>query len=186
MFEANLRLLHDVLERSPLRGRYWVLGGMLLGWAREGRILSHDSADADFGFLSRDALEQAIPGLFAAGFRPLYKWIANSGEPVEWSLQKDSAKFEFFLHVPIDSLLECRFFGWQHGARHEYASRVPAQELVPFEFLQRTWLKPADHDLYLTTVYGDWRTPRPEHDYTRDDRSIVSSERYFGSWEWNE
>ena len=48
LFEKNLVLLNDVLQSTPLAGRLWVLGGVLIGWAREGRVLAHDSHDADF------------------------------------------------------------------------------------------------------------------------------------------
>lgn len=189
-FEANLVLLHDVLERGPLSGRSWVIGGMLLGWAREGRILSHDGADADFGFLRADhpAFLQAAPALVAAGFRRLYRWISAAGEPVEYSFQKDGAKFEFFQHDEVEGMHELRFFARRrrggHLARFEYVSRVPAQERGPFEFLGRTWQKPLDHARYLEAVYGDWHVPRPGHDYARDDRSVVSVRPWAGTWRW--
>lgn len=190
-FEANLVLLHDLLEQGPLAGRTWVIGGMLLGWAREGRILPHDAGDADFGFLRADlgAFLQAVPALFAAGFRPLYRWMSNAGEAVEYSLQKDGAKFEFFLHDAVDGMHQCLFFArrWHQGrwVRFELTSRVPAQELGPFEFLGRTWRKPLDHGLYLDSVYGDWRVPRPGHDYAQDDRSVVSRTPWTGTWTWS-
>ena len=61
---------------------------------------------------------------------------------------------------------------------------LPAQERVPFEFRGRIWQKPLDHVLYLDTVYGDWRVPRPAHDYARDDRSVVSAQPWAGTWVW--
>ena len=33
---VEMRRLNDVLEATPMAGRYWVWGGLLLGWAREG------------------------------------------------------------------------------------------------------------------------------------------------------
>lgn len=189
-FEQDLVLLHDLLEAGPLAGKSWVIGGMLLGWAREGRILAHDDHDADFGVLAADhgALLAAFPALFAAGFSPLYRWVGSAGAPVEYSLQKGGAKFEFFLHEEVEGALECRFFGkrWPGGRlqRVEFTSRVPAQPLAPMEFLGRTWLKPANHERYLAAVYGDWRVPRPEHDYSRDDRSVVAERPWSGTWEW--
>ena len=52
--EDNLRLLHDVLARTPIAGRYWLFGGLLLSAVREGEIMLHDTKDADWGFLAAD------------------------------------------------------------------------------------------------------------------------------------
>src|SRR5689334_2771579 len=49
-FEDDLRLLNDVLAATEFGPRYWVWGGMLLGWAREGRLIAHDIGDADFAY----------------------------------------------------------------------------------------------------------------------------------------
>src|SRR5688500_4973529 len=54
LLRRNLRRLHDALEQTPLAGRYWLFGGMLLGWAREGRLLRHDYRDVDFGYEAAD------------------------------------------------------------------------------------------------------------------------------------
>ena len=54
LFAADLRDLHDALERTDLRGHYWVWSGLLLGWAREGAVLPHDSLDADFAVTDDD------------------------------------------------------------------------------------------------------------------------------------
>src|SRR5690242_18981984 len=69
-FTADLRDLHDAIERTELHGHYWVFGGLLLGWAREGAILAHDSLDADFAVADRDfqRLVGAVPEIVKAGF----------------------------------------------------------------------------------------------------------------------
>ncbi len=46
-FVADLQLLNDTLAAHGLAQSYWLWGGVLLGWAREGAPLAHDR-DADF------------------------------------------------------------------------------------------------------------------------------------------
>ena len=189
-FERNLVALHDALASTALDGRYWIIGGLLIGWAREGRILPHDSHDADFGFFrqDRERFLSATPALIGAGFEPLYKYVDNHGEPVEYKFRKDGATFDFFEHVPTESGTRCTFFGILHhgGTRvpTEMVSMVPAYGLAPMDFLGRTWRKPDDHDGYMTAIYGDWRVPNPDHDYQTDDRSILERRPWTGEWQW--
>ena len=72
VFIRDLRRLHDVLAATGFGGRYAVCGGMLLGWAREGRLLLDDVRDADFVFDAGDApaFAAAVPMLARAGFAP--------------------------------------------------------------------------------------------------------------------
>jgi phosphorylcholine metabolism protein LicD len=187
----NLALFFDALERGGIAQRYWVIGGLLLGWAREGGVMPHDADDADFGILESDraALLAAVPELVKAGFEPRSRYTRNGGDVAQYRFEKDGAKFEFFMHVPVGDRLRTWFFGEaQNGSGprqpRQYVSEVPADELAPMPFLGREWRKPADHERYLTAVYGDWRTPRPEHNYRTDDRSVVAVEPWFGRQEW--
>ena len=76
LYAGDLRRLNDVLSHTSLAARYWVWGGMLLGWARDGSLLAHDTKhlDADFGVLAEDEerFDTAVPVLERAGFRRLY------------------------------------------------------------------------------------------------------------------
>jgi hypothetical protein len=189
-FRRNLVLLHDTLDRAGFGQKYWVIGGLLLGWARERRILLHDANDADFGIMAEDraAFLRLVPTLIAAGFRPQHRFIGNDGEAVEFRLAKDGAAFEFFVHVPAGGLLRSWFFGNVHGGgsvkRVEYVSEVPAYDFASMSFLGREWRKPDDHEAYLEAVYGDWRTPRPDYHYQTDDRSVTAARPWEGTMEW--
>ncbi len=175
-FAANLRLLNDVLARTAVAGRYWVNGGLLLGWAREGAILSHDAADADFFYLREDTdrLAASFPALLNAGFGLLYRFPGITGEATEFSFWRDGAKFEFFRAEVISGASADdppRLRWWNYGyADHgpcANMAEIPAQPLEEFRFLDRTWLKAADHDLELSAMFDDWRVPRPDWDYMR-------------------
>ena len=188
-FQEDLVLLHKVLESTPLAGRYWVIGGLLIGWAREGKVLDHDSHDADFGYLEKDREQflSAAPHLIAAGFAPVHRFVSNAGVAVEHRFQRNQAMFDFFEHTDSAAGLSYTSFGYlpQQGMRMEILSRLPAYGLAPMSFLGRTWLKPDDHEWYLTSIYGDWTVPNPDYDYKTDDRSIVSSRPWTGTYEWN-
>lgn len=175
-FVPDLIELHDLLEDTELNGRYWVWAGMLLGWAREGALLAHDR-DADFALLPDDLpkLLRAVPALRRAGFRPLMQFRNNAGHVTEVTFVRHHTKFEFFVFEPVDGMLRSYVYGWPPDHLVEIESLVPEQELVPFNFLGRTWLRHADYERELECLYGDWRTPQRDWDYLRDDESAVCS-----------
>jgi len=183
-FVANLQLLNDVLAQTALADRYVLWGGVLLGWAREGRILGHDADDADFGLFAadQDAFLAAVPAFSAAGFRPYRYWINSRGVITEFVLEKDRARFDFFLLFPAGAMV--RYWVYAplkvKGAYVELEGLVEFHEFSTMTFLQRTWRKPADHEAHLTAVYGDWRTPNPHHNYVLEERSIVSRRLWVG------
>ena len=178
-FSGDLRLLHDTLARTQLAGYYWAWGGLLIGWAREGQVLEHDAGDADFALRREDVwrLAGATPALRAAGFAPSHRFRDNQGRAVEFSYRREQAKFEFFVLDQVGDMY--RYYNCTDGHRGDgaiqAAAEIPVQSTVPFDFLERTWLKHADHEQELTRMYGDWRTPDPDWWYM-DDRASVQRE----------
>jgi hypothetical protein len=181
-FVPDLLALHDVLADTELAGRYWIWGGMLLGWAREGGLLAHDR-DADFALFSVDLprLLRAAPALRRAGFQPLHQFRNHKGQVTELTFSRHNAKFEFFAMEPVDGMLQYYVYGWPPDHLVEVEGQVPNQELVPFEFLGRSWLRHADHERELECIYGDWRTPQLDWDYLQDDRSAVNHRPWVNS-----
>jgi hypothetical protein len=168
-----LRAMNDVLARTPMAGRYWIFGGVLLGYVREHNLLLHDSVDADFAFLAEDLerLEACIPTLIDARFQPLYRFPGIEGDAFEWSFKRGEAKLEFFRHDVVGDTFQYRSCGqrdWGDPQGDVYnVYEIPAQPLEEFRFLERTWLKPRDPERQLTAMYGDWRTPNPDWNYMR-------------------
>lgn len=176
-FARDLRRLNDVLSNTPLAGRYWVWGGLLLGWAREGRLLAHDVGDADFVVYSEDSefFYEAVPALEHAGYERTFEFKNNEGQITQHSFACNHAKYDFFFLFPSDDARERRFFlyGESPDGWVELEGALPNQPLEPFDFLRRNWLKPKQHETILTAEYGDWRTPDPNWDYM-DDRTIFA------------
>lgn len=177
MFERSLQLLNDVLSSTPFGNRYWLRAGLLLGWAREGRILSHDRADADFGFLAqdRDNLLQAIPRLIEAGFAPSTVLRNNAGRATEYVLRRGTANFEFFEMEEVGNELEY-FLYCAHGEHKQdpiqIRCRVPRHNLEEIEFVGRRWYKPDRHERQLEVMYGEWRKPDPYHQYINTGAAV--------------
>ena len=95
LFASDLRDLHDALESTELRGHYWVWGGLLLGWARDGAILPHDSLDADFAVADDDfqRLINAVPAIVEAGFKCDRYFANNDGYVTEITVMRRGARF---------------------------------------------------------------------------------------------
>jgi hypothetical protein len=181
-FVSDLRRLHDTLDRTELAGHYWVWAGMLLGWAREGHLLAHDR-DADFALRHEDLprLMQAVPSLRTAGFRPLQMYRNNDGQITEITFCRHTGKIEFFVMEPVDGMLRYFVYGYPPDRLVEVEARVSDQELIPFDFLGRTWLRHADHERELEAMYGDWRTPRRDWDYLNDDQAVVGRRAWLNT-----
>lgn len=166
-FAADLRDLHGVLEQTELRGRYWVWSGLLLGWAREGAILRHDSLDADFAFADRDfpRLVSAVPAIVKAGFSCDRRFVNNAGQVTEVTFRRRGASFDFFRMFPEDGTLTYYLYGDDESGPVEVEKSLPDQPLAPFSFLSRTWHKHEDHELELRTMYGTWEVPDTAWNY---------------------
>jgi len=173
-FPEDLRLLHDVLERSELAGRYWVWSGLLLGWAREGQILAHDMQDADFAYLAEDEdrFQRTVPLLLEAGFRRWFSFRNNAGQVTEHVLTRRGAHVDFFQMREVGEQWEYFVYGVDERGPVELVGRLPRQRLEEFQFLGRSWLKVRDHDLELATIYGAWKVPDKTWSFL-DDGGIV-------------
>ncbi len=167
LFEADLRRLNDTLASSPLGGKYWVWGGLLLGWAREGGVLAHDDMDADFGVLSDDwdRLEDAIPSLERAGFRGHLRFRDPSGVTTVLVMVRHGARFEFYHIRRRAQRLLFSVYGTYLGEPVEVVQFVPDDTLEPFSFLGRNWLKVTHHEREFEHLYGQWRIPNKNWSY---------------------
>lgn len=185
----DLQRLNDALARTPLADRYWLFGGVLLGWAREGRLLAHDFRDADFAYdaIDDDRFAAAVPELQRAGFERLFRFRSNDGEITEHTFRRSGAKFDFFRLNRRDSHYRYHVFASEPHREErfiELIGEIPAQPLEPVEFLGRTWLKPTDHEAELEAIYGDWRTPNPKWSFLNDHAIVERQTWKYPSYRW--
>jgi len=172
-FRRDLQRLHDALAASELAGRYWLWGGLLLSWARDGGPL-HYTDDVDFALRleDRERLYEAVSHLEAAGFRRHALYRNNAGEICELVFERRGVRYEFFVLEATGDELVYYTHGWPRSDPPvELEGRIPRQELVEFDFMGRRWLKAADHERELDVIYGDWRTPDPDWYFT-DDHAV--------------
>ncbi len=161
LFVKDLRRLHDVIQTTELADRFWVFGGMLLGWARERGVLAHDNRDADFAIRSADLprLYSAVPSLARAGFHPRFRFSNHLGDVTELTFGRRGAQFEFFVLRPAGNMLRYFMYGYGPEGPVEMEVETYDQPLVPFDVVNRTWLKPEDHERELSLTYGNWSVP---------------------------
>jgi len=174
-FATGLRDLNDAIAGTELDGRYWVWGGLLLGWARDRAILPHDCLDADFGVTDEDfgALIGAVPAIVAAGFACDRRFVNDNGQVTELTFSRHGARYEFFRMFPGDGKLRYYLYSLKLAEVAEIEAALPDQPTDEFSFLGRTWRKHADHALELRTTYGSWEVPDPDWSYL-DGLDIVA------------
>jgi len=172
---ARLRALNDTLASTPLSGYYWVHGRMLLGWAREGRLLERDGGQVDFFVLKEeeDRLVEGIDALLDAGFRLSRRLPSiDDAHATRWVMAGEDASLQFWLVEIAGDRLRYHSYGHNTDPSYPYSylhniCEISASSLEEFPFLGRYWLKPADHEAQLTGIYGDWRTSEPDLDNMR-------------------
>jgi glycerol-3-phosphate cytidylyltransferase-like family protein len=185
-YARGLRHLADAMRHTPLHARWWVVGGLLLGWARDGRMMDSDLDDADFAYLDEDhdRFLASVPALVRAGFLPRHRFSSADGRYVEHRFRRGGIQYDFFRVARSGGRFRYSMFV-RGAAPLELVAEVPDQPRVPFRHLGREWLKVADHDLALRTIYGDWRTHRPDWSYVSDRAIVERIEMPLIPFEWN-
>jgi len=174
-YRKNLILLHDVLESTRFAKRFWITNGLLLGWARNRRIIPWDFDDADFGYFpeDRDKFIEVQANLTDAGFE--LKTINHKPHDIvhRYVFVKDNTRFEFFEMKKKGTKINYTYLLTRNGIKYKMDCTIPMHGFEEIKFVGRTWLKPDDHELNLTAIYGNWRKPDPGYFYADDDKSIV-------------
>lgn len=172
LVRSELCRLHDVLSTTPIGDRCWMSFGALLGWAREGRILAHDTADIDLAYLAGDTerLVASVGALERAGFAVRRVLRRHDGRITGVVFERSGIHFDFLAAFPEGD--DWQIYSYLEGV--QIVEEVPAQELERFELCGRAWLKVKDHERELTRLYGEWRVPRPDWDTARDSPAVVA------------
>ncbi len=154
------RVLQVMREECGIEG--WISFGTLLGAARSGKVIGHDS-DIDLCFLS----EKQTPAEMAVEIWDIARALVDAGI----SVKHKTASFITVVYDAPDGgedgidIYTCFYVG---DLLHETATvreRVPRSAVLPLralEFEGRDMPAPADPDRMLAVSYGpDWRVPDP-------------------------
>lgn len=154
--------LRDLANLAQQAGQdIFLASGTLLGYAREGNLMSHDK-DVDLGIIGHHGVTRMVQkGLESRRFHisPAYLKAADTVQVP-------------FIHVPtgiwIDLFVYQEHEGtlvtgvdFQFGYRQKF--RFTPFDLVPIQFMGIPLHVPADIDLNLTENFGDWRRPDPSY-----------------------
>lgn len=189
----NLALLNLIIAKTKFAEKYWVIGGLLLGWMREKDIIRGNEGDIDFAFNSLDEylFLETIPLLYKAGFQPFTKWKNNASEITEYVLLKDGCKFEFFLMFEFND--KYRYFGYSKMKKSnskisvfEAISEIEKHNLSKMTIFNIPFLVPENPQAWLTKRYGNWNVSGQKYNFIENEQTIVSREIWNGNNKWNE
>ncbi|MCL2021729.1 MAG: hypothetical protein FWG81_06485 [Betaproteobacteria bacterium] len=167
------------LEQTPMKGSYWICGGVLLGYARGGCLLKYDT-DIDFHYWKedKDKMEETWEILPKFGFKQSKISRNNNGEPTQYIFKNGRVKIEFFLAWREAEKISWYCYTTKHINRpsRQFLNQIPDLKISEVKWYGVLVRKPVDHDLYLTSLYGDWRVPAKGYFYYFDSKAIVACE----------
>lgn len=180
MTDMAERVLSVMREDCGIEG--WISFGTLLGAARSGTVIGHDS-DIDLCFLS----EKQTPAEMAVEIWDIARALVDAGI----SVKHKTASFITVVYDAPDGgedgidIYTCFYVG---DLLHETATvraPVPRTAVLPLrtlEFEGREMPAPADPDRMLTVSYGpDWRVPDPSFRHLPSREVTDRFDGWFGS-----
>jgi len=187
--EIAEKMLIKICGVLKKRGIPYVLeGGTLLGIVREKRLLPWDN-DLDIT-ITDDYLKNLLKArkyMWLAGYRTRIKYHKNDIGPFKKGtvrmMKVSTRKFLFVKGIKLlDIFIKTKEAGkyfWVVGIKSPVLKSVDAHYYEKFSnvnFKGADLSVPYDLDDYLTSRYGDWKTPVKQWDFRKDDNAIVSKE----------
>jgi len=183
--EAAFKKTLQLFNQTPMQSRFWICGGVLLGYMREGSIIRGDT-DIDFHYWVEDEalLLKVFQELSGQGVEYVARYINNEGLVTQHVLKVLGVKVEFFAAWRKEGYIEWNCYTTRHWNRpiRQFLNRIPDLQFEPAQFYEIEVFKPVDHDLYLRALYGDWRKPMTDYTYYIDSAAIVSCEPWRNGW----
>ncbi|MFH1850931.1 MAG: LicD family protein [Candidatus Neomarinimicrobiota bacterium] len=168
---------------------YWLDYGTLLGIVREQRLLPWDS-DMDISIARKD-LDRLLANLWRFRIRG-YKVRIRYHRQDDHPLKKGSvrlikifnrkylvARGDVMLDIFVNTRVE-EAYTLVMGIKNYTRFSVPAHyfdNLGTIRFRDRPYSVPAEYEEYLAYRYGDWRTPREDWNFYKDDLAISNSDQ---------
>jgi hypothetical protein len=178
LVEATHRVLVDLVEKCELDA-YLCYGG-LLGAARAGRMIGHDS-DLDLAFLSR----YTHPFDVIRETRAAQRTLVSLGWQV---VRMSAANFKIWVPLPSGKRAGVDVFGSFHVDDHFHLTgslrgRLDRSSVVPFGEIELEGVKfpaPADVPRFLELTYGpDWKVPDPAFHFDHPPANVRRMAQWF-------
>lgn len=131
---------------------FFLISGTLLGYVREGDILSHDK-DLDIGVMCDVSTERVQDALKESG---RFQLLPAVNEKVARVRHANGVMADIFIHWRSDGKL------FHQGSKTGWWNTEFT--IATASFLGTAFGVPSDPELYLQENYGDWRTPVPDFD----------------------
>ncbi|HHL22740.1 MAG TPA: hypothetical protein ENJ52_14605 [Aliiroseovarius sp.] len=149
----------ECLDRN-FAGKYFLIDGTLLGYARSGGFIPGDY-DVDFGMFIEDYSPQILEDFKAAGFKHTSTLgTIESGYQLKFKYGKVRIDLVFYYRE------EDRIWNIVFPKAARYRAVYPRFDLSPVEFLGARVMAPSPPEAYLAAVYGpDWRRPVQRWNY---------------------
>lgn len=159
--------------------RYSLDAGTLLGVVREGRLLPWDN-DMDLAILSAEwsRYESATKSIRDKGYEVTMRYNKiefgpiRPGSPRISKITRDGLTLDMFVKHSDGQKVY-----WVESGR-QIVKAVDASHYEKYEkvhFMNSIFSIPHNTDQYLTSRYGDWRTPVKKYNYKKDDLAIIGS-----------
>lgn len=171
----------DVLARE-LDVHCWLAFGSLLGAAREGKVIGHDS-DVDLAYLS----DKETPVELNREMFEITRALRRAGMRV---VNKSGSFVTVMFNAPDGGVGSIDVYStfYMSGLLHETATvraDVPREAILPLgtlEFEGRELPVPADPDTMLEVSYGpNWRVPDPSFSHQPPPSTTTRFDGWFGS-----
>ncbi|NVK38371.1 MAG: LicD family protein [Gammaproteobacteria bacterium] len=179
--EKTLALLGDIFDRNKID--YILEGGTLLGIVREDRLLPWDT-DIDISIRADQAekVRRNLWKFWIRGYKTRVKRFKKDVGPFKKGDIRIIKIQKHFLYLKKYELLDI-FVKYKVG--DEYLNIVgkkpaivrnfPKKYLEEFEYVEfngKKFKAPINKEDYLESIYGDWKTPVKEWDYTKDNKRV--------------
>jgi SAM-dependent methyltransferase len=178
LIDAAHRVLVDLVEKCDLDA-YLCYGG-LLGAARSGRMIGHDS-DLDLAFLSR----YTHPFDIIRETRAAQRTMVSLGWQV---VRMSAANFKIWVPLPSGKRAGVDVFGSFHVGEHFHITgslrgRLERDAIVPFGEIDLEGVAfpaPADVPRFLELTYGpDWKVPDPAFHFDHPPANVRRMSQWF-------
>jgi len=157
----NLLVFKNIL--FSLKVIFWVDGGTLLGFYREGNFPEDDEDDIDLGCWDNNLTkrQEIIDRCLEAGFSIYHTWEKQI------AFKKDDLKIDLFFHGKHKN----NAFHFLYKGNKGIPAIVPLKYfslLKPFTLKGENFFIPRETESYLEFKYGDWKKPIHRKDYAKE------------------